>query len=261
MRNFYFPPKAPGSYFDLSRFKLTVPLDYPTDSNSNADEIGQADLPTWADSYFFLDDSNRMVMTAPVQAATTGGSGGTRCELREMEPDGTESAWDMRSAHRIFTVSGIFDPTSCTDRKEMIAGQIHATGGTPPLYFAVEHHVATPRLRLYKDGPGVANLLTGLTATTQIAYQLLIGGGRVRVKAVIGDQTGLAAAPVLYDFAATEFAEFTNCYMKCGAYNKSDVADGGTGESIATITYISLEQWVPATVSRPSGSFFFGFMS
>lgn len=231
---------APGAVFDLTDWKVTLPTDGP-DSGTNADEITQPALNTYTDTNFQLNGSNQLVMTAPVQGATTSGSGGTRCEFREME-GGNEADWTLAgSGFRQLTVSGIFDPTSITDRKEMIVGQIHGETGTPPWYLAVEHHVATPRLRVYKDGPGLANVLTGLTSTTLITYRVRVYQGRVKMWAAIGAVAALPATPA-FDWAAGEFTDATGCYLKVGAYNKSEVATGGTGSAIATITFLELIQ-------------------
>lgn len=241
----------PGAAFNLDDWKLTL----PTGPASDATEITQPTLETYADTNFKLDDSNRTVMTAPVQGSTTSGSGGTRCEFREME-GGAEADWAFAtSGFRQLTVSGMFDPTNITDRKEMIVGQIHGETGTPPVYLAVEHHVATPRLRLFKSGSSSVTVpgVDGLTATTEITYRMRIVDGRLKLWAAIGGVANLPAAPQ-YDWATSELIDVTGCYFKAGAYNKSTVAAGGTGEAKATITHLELIQPgdpIPADYPEP----------
>ena len=234
---------APDSVFDLANWKLTLPTD-GADAGTNADEITQPALATYADANFTLDASNRMVMTAPVTGATTSGSGGARSELREMD-GGVESAWDMALADRSLTVSGFYDPTSITGgtapRKEMIIGQIHATGGTPPIYITADYDSTPTRMRVYKDGPGVGNLVTGFTTASQLAFRIEITDGSVNIYGAIGDQTALPATPQ-FSFPAAGFVEPTNCYLKAGAYNKTETASGSSGAAVATITYLSLVQ-------------------
>lgn len=228
---------APGSAFDIDDWKLTL----PTGPASDATEVTQPTLETYADANFYLDGSNQIVMTAPVQGSTTSGSGAARCEFREME-SGAEANWTMASSgFRQLTVTGMFDPTNITDRKEMIIGQIHGVTGTPPWYLAAEFHVTPARIRLYKDGPGVANVVTDITATTLITYRIRVYQGRVKFWAAAGAVAALPAVP-LYDWAASEFTDNTGCYLKFGAYNKSNVATGGTGSAISTITYAQLIQ-------------------
>lgn len=246
------PPTPPGSVFDLDDWKLTL----PTGPVGNPTDIVQPELDTYTDDNFKLNASNQMVMTAPVQGTTTSGSGGTRCEFREMEGD-DEAGWNMATTGtRRLTVTGIFDPTSITGgtqpRQEMIVGQIHGPSGTPPMYLSVEFtsgvagNPVTPRLRVYKDGPGLANILSPLTATTAITYRIEVGGGRCKLWAAIGQVADLPASPQ-FDWAASEFTEDTTvCYLKAGSYNKSLAANGNSGAAIATITYLELVQPAPA---------------
>jgi hypothetical protein len=228
----------PGAVFDLSRWKLTLPT-----GASGADEVEQPELATYTDAGFYLDAQNRMVMIAPVVGATTGGSSSTRREFREMG----NTDWNAATTgFRQLTVTGIWDPTSITGgttpRKEMIVGQIHGPSGTPPLYLAVEHHVASPRLRVYKDGPGLSNVLTGLTATTKITYRIRIDSARIQLWAAIGEVADLPTTPQ-HDWAVSEFTEDTTvCYLKAGPYNKTTVASGSSGAAIGTITHLELIQ-------------------
>lgn len=243
--------RAPGSVFNLDNWKVTLPTD-GGDGGTDADEVTQPALDTHADQYFHLNESDEMVMIAPVVGATTSGSDGTRYELREME-GGTEADWDIAtSGLRQLTVTAAYDPTSITGgtgaRQEMIVAQIHGATGTPPLYLAVEFTSGTPgtplgspRLRVYKDGPGVSNPLTGLTSSTLITHRIRIDSGRVEVSACLGDRTNLPAEPQ-HDWAAGEFADNTNCYLKTGPYNKTTVASGSSGEARATIQYLELLQ-------------------
>lgn len=239
---------APGGLYDLSLWKITLPTDGP-DGGTNADEITQPALNTYEDDNFFLDGSGNMTMIAPVQGSTTSGSGGTRCELREMWGGVDEADWTPFDTdfHQL-TVTMTADPTSCTDRKEMIVAQIHGTTGSPPIYIAKEHHVATPRLRVYKDGPGVGNMLSGIGATDTftIRFEYLPStggpeGGTLNIYAGLGEVADLPGTPS-FTYTGDQFADNSGWYFKTGAYNKSEVANGGTGESITKISYLELIQ-------------------
>jgi len=239
--------KPPGSFFNLNNWKITVPYDGP-DGDVNADEITQPTLNTYVDTqYFYLDASNQMVMDAPVNGDTTSGSTGVRTELREMD-GAVESAWDKTTASRQLTVAGYFDPTNITGgsapKKVMIVGQIHETGGTPGIYLTVDYDAVPSRLRVFKDGPGVGNLVTGFTPTDKLAFRIECTGGNVNIYGVIGNETALPAIPQ-FTFPASGFVEVTGSYLKTGAYNKTDTATGSTGDSIAKITYLNLNQALP----------------
>ena len=247
----------PDSYFDLSLWKITLPTDSSGALSGSANEITQPALASYKDPYFYLDANNRMVMTAPVVGATTGGSGGVRSELREMESGGSQSAWSMSTASRRLVVSGYYDPTSITGgtapRHEMIIGQIHATGGTPPIYITADTDASPSRMRVFKDGPGVGNLATGFVpGVDRLTFCIEIIGGNVNIYGCIGDETQLPSLPQL-SYPASSFAESTNCYLKAGSYNKTDISSGSSGAAIAKIAYINLNQaYVPVAAGSVS---------
>jgi len=73
----------PGETFDLSTWKLTLPMD--ADGNGKVDEIKVSDLQSYRHSdYFYLDDDNNMVFVTPNSAFTTPNSSNARTELRQM---------------------------------------------------------------------------------------------------------------------------------------------------------------------------------
>jgi hypothetical protein len=241
--------KPPGTVFNLTNWKITVPYDGP-DGDVNADEITQPALNTYVDpQYFYLDPSNQMVLNAPVNGDVTSGSTGVRAELREMD-GAVESAWDKRTASRQLTVSGYYDPTNITGgsapKKVMIVGQYHETGGTPSIYLTVDYDAVPSRLRVFKDGPGVGNLVTGFVPTDRLSFRLETTGGNVNIYGSIGDETTLPASPQ-FTYPATSFVEPDNTYAKAGAYNKTDTGTGSTGEAIAKIVYLNNNQALPIT--------------
>ena len=74
---------APGATFDLSQWKITLPLD--ANADGKVDEVDVAAIQSYAHpDFFYLDDERRMVFVAPNKAKTTAGSTNTRSELRQM---------------------------------------------------------------------------------------------------------------------------------------------------------------------------------
>ncbi|AWB66660.1 polysaccharide lyase family 7 protein [Saccharobesus litoralis] len=74
---------VPASKFDLSQWKITVPLD--EDKNGKIDEIDVKAIQSYSHpDYFYLDDNGHMVFATPNKATTTSGSSNTRSELRQM---------------------------------------------------------------------------------------------------------------------------------------------------------------------------------
>jgi hypothetical protein len=234
---------APGSAFDLTNWYLTLPTD---DGSGGAATVTQPTLDTYADANFYLDASGRMVDTAPVNGFTTGGSSATRTELREQE-GGVNASWDIATAQRVLTISGFYDSTSITGgtapKQVQIIGQIHATGGTPPVYVTVDYDASPSRMRVFIDADGgVGDLCTGFAPSDQLALRIEVTGGNVNLYGCIGTETDLPSSPQ-FTYAAAHFVESTGCYLKAaGAYNKTDTGTGASGESVATITYLQLLQ-------------------
>ncbi|MCV2401901.1 polysaccharide lyase family 7 protein [Marinomonas sp. C2222] len=73
----------PADNFDLSHWKITLPMDRNNDGK--IDEKSARQLRSYSHSdFFYLNNSGEMVFAAPNKAATTSGSSNTRSELRQM---------------------------------------------------------------------------------------------------------------------------------------------------------------------------------
>jgi hypothetical protein len=230
------PGDVPGDVYDLSSWKITL----PTGPSNDATEITQPELDSYEDENFFLNASNRMVFRAPVVGSTTSGSGATRCELREMNPGGgSEADWTPTDGqlHQL-TVTCRADPTGASPRQEVIVGQIHGAGSSPiPIILSAEFHVSPPRLRVFKDGPGVGNLLTGLTTTTDFTYRIRkTAGNQLQLFAAFGGVSNLPGSPQ-FTFAGSGFVDREGWYFKHGCYNKSE---DGSGVSTVETSFIEL---------------------
>ncbi len=78
-----FGAEVPAKKFDLSQWKLTLPLDGNKDGK--VDEIDVKELKKYQHpDFFYLDENGHMIFTAPNVATTTSGSTNTRSELRQM---------------------------------------------------------------------------------------------------------------------------------------------------------------------------------
>lgn len=73
----------PSDKFDLSHWKITLPLD--DDGDGKIDEIKVKDIQGFTHpDFFYLNENQEMVFTVPNKAKTTSGSSNTRSELRQM---------------------------------------------------------------------------------------------------------------------------------------------------------------------------------
>jgi len=74
---------APASYFDLSHWKITLPVDQ--DKDGKVDNISVKDIQKYSHpDFFYLDEDNNMVFVAPNRGAKTKNTSNTRSELRYM---------------------------------------------------------------------------------------------------------------------------------------------------------------------------------
>jgi hypothetical protein len=248
-------PSAPGELFDLTNWKWQGPTEDPSDPGEII-EVRQPQLATYSDAHLFLGASQRMVMVAPVQGFET--SGATRSELRQMQ-GGTEAAWSPFSPdpYRL-TVTMRVDAESLTDREEIICGQIHGALSSPiPLILAYEREASGggtfPRLRVFGNGGSDATMLDGLiSSTTDFTYRIEYiphptnpaNGGTVVVSAAVGGPENLPTSGTTnrFVFDAADFTDQAGWYFKAGAYNKSEKANGGTGQAVVEISFIELVQ-------------------
>lgn len=248
-------PPPPGALYDLTRWHLTLPVEDPG-PGTDAEQIDQPALNTFTDSHFYSDTERRMVFVAPVIGATTSGeSGATRSEGREHESDYSSSAWDPRTTgRRQFTITTRVDGTSIVGgtlpREEVICYQIHGASGTPPLYLTAEwtssgNPIATPRIRVFLSGTGMSNFnaVTGITPDTDVTIRCRVENALVKLWVVIGQVADLAPlSSPQWTWNAADFNDLSSWYFKGGAYNKTAISSGSTGQAVAKISHWELLQ-------------------
>lgn len=146
----------PGQNFDLSHFKLQLPVGKPA---GGVVEVKQPQLSQYTSPYFFTDPvTGGMVFLCPDSGSTTAGSHFTRTELRDM------TAWTFRGAHSMNATLAVMQQPST---KSIIIGQIHGS------------QVGSEALKIrWVDGAIVVAFKTTLGAAdakTKIASDLRLG--------------------------------------------------------------------------------------
>jgi hypothetical protein len=116
--------QPPAEVLDLSRWKLTLPVD--TDLPGRPDEIVQPKLSEFLDPGHFFVREKGIVFRAPCGGIPTRGSSYPRCELREMAAGGRdETAWSTDD-DRLHTLSLKAAITQTPKRKpHVVCAQIH----------------------------------------------------------------------------------------------------------------------------------------
>jgi poly(beta-D-mannuronate) lyase len=112
---------VPASQFDLSHWKITVPLDKNKDKKADTIEVKKLQKYSHPD-FFYLDDQNRMVFATPNNATTTANSSNTRSELRYMLR-GTNKKIKTHAAGNNFAVEARKD----SNKFGSVGGKMQAT--------------------------------------------------------------------------------------------------------------------------------------
>jgi hypothetical protein len=115
---------APSGNFDLSNWKITLPVDSNGGFSGTAMEV--KNLSNYQNSkYFYTAADGAMTFVAPVEGATTSGSSYARSELREM--NGTaNAAWNLQTGG---FMSATLEVDAAPNREgtggKIVVGQIH----------------------------------------------------------------------------------------------------------------------------------------
>jgi poly(beta-D-mannuronate) lyase len=113
--------EVPAKKFDLSKWKITLPLDANRDGK--VDEVDVAEIQRFEHGdFFYLDAEGRMVFAAPNKATTTANSTNTRSELRHMLR-GKNTRIKTHDAANNFAVEARKD----SDKFGAVGGKLEAT--------------------------------------------------------------------------------------------------------------------------------------
>ena len=228
--------RVPGDVLDLSRWYLTLPIAEPSRDPDRPWNVYQPELQGFSCPDLFRVADGAVEYVAPAKGVTTSAeSGATRCELREMTGPGRndKASWGFADgAVHSLTCTLTCDPRSVVGRKECIVGQIHDATPVPPIYLLIKMETDRGTLRLFKNGPGVGNLLTDVGPTDLVSYRIRVAERRCMIWAARGDVSALPAQPA-FEFPADDFASGSSgCYFKAGAYNKQPISTATTGRSV-----------------------------
>ena len=114
----------PGENFDLDDWKLQLPVDANGGFEGRYTEI--RDLDSYASTWFRTGSDGAMVLRAPVEGVTTGGSSYARTELRELE-NGANAAWTLNEGGRLAVTMQVDDVPELLNGNDarIVVGQVH----------------------------------------------------------------------------------------------------------------------------------------
>lgn len=212
-------PRYPAQVLNLKNWKITLPIS----GKVNADEVKQPQLATYKlDPWFVVSDDGKGIrFRAPVNGATTSGSGYPRSELREMTNNGmTQASWSSTTGvHTMFLDEAITAVPKV--KQHVVAGQIHDNSDDITVI-----RLEYPNLYVNVGGKNVYTL--------DPQYTL---GKRFTIKWVVSDgQTKLyynnSKDPV---YILTK--DYANSYFKTGVYTQSNCSREGSPVSCNANNY------------------------
>ncbi|WP_209349316.1 polysaccharide lyase family 7 protein [Pontixanthobacter sp. CEM42] len=154
---------VPASKFDLSQWKITLPID--EDGDKKPDEINVKAIQKYSHpDFFYLDEDGGMVFATPNKATTTANTSNTRSELRQMLR-GTNTRIGTHDGGNNFAVEARKD----SDKFASIGGKMEATlkvdhvaknAGNPnkaPAYSVVIGQIHATKYKSTSSGFGYGN--------------------------------------------------------------------------------------------------------
>jgi Ca2+-binding RTX toxin-like protein len=115
---------VPGQNFDLDDWKLQLPVDANGGFDGRYAEI--RDLDHYASTWFRTGLDGAMLLRAPVEGVTTGGSRYARTELRELE-NGANAAWTLNEGGKMAVTMQVDEVPELFDGSDarIVIGQVH----------------------------------------------------------------------------------------------------------------------------------------
>lgn len=209
----------PGDVLDLRTWKITLPTGSPGPAPGLPGiprEIKQPQLSTYSDASFNTRGS-AVVFRAAVNGINQAGSKYPRCELREMNHDGTAAAWSPASGRHAMALTQqvVALPKA---KPEVVAGQIHDAAGYVLLVWVRGNGDGTARIIARGNtgtSPTDVTLMDNYPIGSNLRVQIVATGARITCAVNDG--------PPGFDIPWTS----GGCYFKAGCYTQSNVTIPG----------------------------------
>lgn len=228
---------APAQNFDLSHWKLTLPVDRNVGVSGEAMELSSAQLmaaPGYSAKWFRTSSNGGLNMEAAINGATTRGASYPRSELREQMVSGRDAPNWYSSGNAVLEAQLAINNVPSTTGK-IVVGQIHGVDVAP---------LVKLRYVYTASGGGKLDALVKATpsSTSDIAYRLASNLPlNTRFSYRISVSRGVMTMSVNKERPATHVIgsqwASVGLYFKAGAYVQ---ADGGSSTDIGRVTFYQL---------------------
>eukprot|EP00611_Tribonema_gayanum_P019013 TRINITY_DN3239_c0_g1_i4.p1 TRINITY_DN3239_c0_g1~~TRINITY_DN3239_c0_g1_i4.p1 ORF type:complete len:345 (+),score=96.26 TRINITY_DN3239_c0_g1_i4:175-1209(+) len=227
----------PAQNFDMSHWKLTLPVDRNGGVTGEAMEMSSSQLatmPGYSAKWFKTASNGGLSMEAAINGATTSGSSYPRSELREQMVTGSDSANWYASGNAVLEAQLTINNVPSTTGK-IVVGQIHGVDAAP---------LVKLRYVWTASGGGKLDALVKATpsSTTDVSYRLssnlpLKERFEYRISVSRGVMTmSVNKEPPMQHVISSQWAS-VGLYFKAGVYVQ---ADGTSSTDISRVTFYRL---------------------
>ncbi|MBM7060260.1 polysaccharide lyase family 7 protein [Pseudomonas sp. UL073] len=218
------PTPAPGTKYDLSQWKLTLP-------DRDANEILPAQLASYSSEYFHLTADGAMAFVAPAGGGTTENSRYPRSELREVLDPGDDNVNWSGSGHH--ALSATCQVIQAPREQKIIVGQIHGFDARPLIKLQWEKGKLKALIKQSPKGSNddISHVFATRVDNRPFSYRIEVNEGRLSVE-VEGER-------IEHDFYREDPAwREVTYYFKAGAY--AQTAKSANGE-VAEVHFTRLQ--------------------
>lgn len=228
------PNKKPGQNFDLSWWKINLPVDEDGQFDGRSLEVSPIPSNYDYEPYFYTASDGAMVFMSPVEGARTGGTKYPRSELRELDGQGDLAYWTVEDGGTLSATLAVNELPKKDDGRpgRIVIGQIHGPDDElcrlyydkGELYFhddkAGSNHEETRFVLKNSSGQR-----TNIPLNAKFSYKIEANRKTLTVTAKFNGQTYSAVDPI------SSFWPGKKNYFKAGVY-----VQVGTSESGANTT-------------------------
>lgn len=249
------PSLPPASNFDLSHWKLQLPVDSNGTNIGNASEQSITQLAAGYQSVYFYTATNDGAMTfwAPDDGATTSGSTHPRSELREeLVPGSTSVNWTANGIHVLNVTCVVSNVPS--DTKKVCIGQAHeqvSGGPTAVPMVMIMFYNNTVYADIWPDGNvdnSSAYQYGSFNLGTTITYKMAFTNGVLSLTVGNSNRT--------FNFFGSGYANWqTNTvYFKAGDYNQTTDTCSCWNDGAKVAMYALTRFHSPSITNHPAGT-------
>jgi hypothetical protein len=188
--------------------------------------------------YFYTTaDGLRVHFEARLDAPTTPGSSFSRCELREVNPDGSDTSWNPLSGEHVLEGTTVITSLPPVKPDVVIAQAFGETVTADIMSLRTQLVSGTVRLRARVDGVSITapQIAAPYTVGTSFNWRMRLTSTAREFYWSFGTDP-LPGTPQISVAAGTE----TAAYFKAGLYNQSNIAAGDAGTAIGAAEHRNL---------------------